>query len=244
MRTPVSVTVSPKVAISPKVGRMPISPNGGVGADAKRRNKDVDPPKWAAVCDKPWVLQRVAGRGPELIHIFGRSHLTLGRSSKANEQLQSHTCSGMHAIIAFRRGNDGDGEEGEGESDRLCLRDLDSMHGTFVDGVKVTSDSWTVVGEGNVVTFGDKNAPEETDYARYKLCRERPEGEAGRNKGRRETEASGAVPEAKSGVGKSGVASFGPSPALQKILEGDLAQAGDAKAKHNGAKKQRSKRKG
>ena len=104
-----------------------------------------------------------------------------------------------------------------------------------------------IVGEGNVVTFGDKNAPEETDYARYKLCRERPEGEAGRNKGRRETEASGAVPEAKSGVGKRVrmmVASFGPSPALQKILEGDLAQAGDAKAKHNGAKKQRSKRKG
>ncbi len=109
--------------------------------------------------------------------------MTVGRSSKASEQLKSTTCSGLHAIIVLRRGDggthmrDGDGggsssssSSSSGSSDCVCLRDLHSMHGTYVDGVKATSDTWTLLKEGSTVTFGDKNAPED-DCAKYKLCR-------------------------------------------------------------------------
>jgi hypothetical protein len=104
----------------------------------------------------------------------GRSHVTVGRSSKASKQLKSTTCSGLHAIIVLRRG-DGGGNSGSssvssGSSDCVCLRDLHSMHGTYVDGVKATSDTWTLLKQGSTVTFGDKNAPED-DCAKYKLCR-------------------------------------------------------------------------
>ena len=104
--------------------------------------------------------------------------MTVGRSSKASEQLKSTTCSGLHAIIVLRRGDGGGGSaaaassssSSSGSSDCVCLRDLHSMHGTYVDGVKATSDTWTLLKEGSTVTFGDKNAPED-DCAKYKLCR-------------------------------------------------------------------------
>jgi hypothetical protein len=45
------------------------------------------------------------------------------------------------------------------------------MHGTYVDGIRVTSDTWTVISEGSTVTFGDKNAVE-GECAKYTLCKE------------------------------------------------------------------------
>jgi hypothetical protein len=109
--------------------------------------------------------------------------VTVGRSSKASEQLKCTTCSGLHAIIVLRRGDAAADDVGGGSaaavgssnsdsdsSDCVCLRDLHSMHRTYVDGVKATSDTWTLLKEGSTVTFGDMNAPED-DCAKYKLCR-------------------------------------------------------------------------
>jgi hypothetical protein len=142
----------------------------------KPASKDKPPitiPDWATPGDKTWLLRKVAGNGPACIRFDGRSHMVVGRSSKAGEQLQSSTCSGLHAIIAFRRGSDQSADTGGGEedSDRICLKDLQSMHGTYVDGVRVTSDTWTIISEGSTVTFGDKNAAE-GECAKYTLCKE------------------------------------------------------------------------
>ena len=172
-------------------------------------------PEWATPGDESWYLQRVAGGGPDRIYFNRRSHVTVGRSSKASEQLQSVTCSGLHAIIAFRRGQQHESEHGvdardrgelEGKSrggggdqdvrnGRVCLRDLSSMHGTWVhqgsnDGMeshkgntdasaataataatRATSDTWTVIALGSIVTFGDRKAGAD-DAAKYRLCRE------------------------------------------------------------------------
>ena len=53
----------------------------------------------------------------------------------------------------------------------ICLKDLQSMHGTYVDSVRVTSDTWTVISEGSTLMFGAKNAAE-GECAKYTLCQE------------------------------------------------------------------------
>ena len=136
------------------------------------KDKLITIPDWASSGDRTWLLRKVAGGGPGLIRFDGRSHVVVGRSSKASEQLQSSSCSGLHAIIAFRRGNDRSAEDSgnEGDDDRVCVKDLQSTHGTYVDGVRIPSDAWRVIPEGSTVTFGRKHA--EGECAKYTLCKD------------------------------------------------------------------------
>ena len=187
------------------------------GAMPKRPTKEVIVPDWATPGCRTWFLQKEAGAGTDIIRLEGRAFVTLGRSSKASERLVANTCSGLHAMFAFRRG-DGrlkEGSSGAGEKDsKPCLKDLESMHGTHVDGVKAASDAWTDLVEGSVIAFGDQNAalPQfsiSDATVTYKLCRDK------RNKA--------------AGNALKVDMHFDPSPPLQRLL--DSKQGGQKKAK-------------
>ena len=187
------------------------------GAMPKRPTKEVIVPDWATPGCRTWFLQKEAGAGTDIIRLEGRAFVTLGRSSKASERLVANTCSGLHAMFAFRCG-DGrlkEGSSGAGEKDsKPCLKDLESMHGTHVDGVKAASDAWTDLVEGSVIAFGDQNAalPQfsiSDATVTYKLCRDK------RNKA--------------AGNALKVDMHFDPSPPLQRLL--DSKQGGQKRAK-------------
>jgi len=228
-------------------------------AKVAKVNKDLDPPEWATAGDETWVFKRLAGQGPDRIGFHGRSYLTVGRSSKASEQLQSATCSGLHAMIAFRGGDEA-AEQGtkskvaQGRSPagarapgsrrlvdkgRVCLRDLASLHGTWVQAeestdksgsgsssrpTRATSDTWTVIALGSTVTFGDKTSVDHN--ARYQLCRHAPQ---------EETEEE----EEEEEKGKSYEMPFAPSPALRRIVGARGGGKRGAAGKKTGGKARR-----
>jgi hypothetical protein len=133
----------------------------------------IDIPTWATAGDETWVLRRKTGPGQNYMRFNGRSHIDVGRSSEADEQLAATSCSRIHAVLVFSRlgdqlTNTGDGEGGGGV---IRVSDLQSKHGTYVRVTRVTNGERTDILEGDAVTFGAENTDVDAGVT-YKLFRE------------------------------------------------------------------------
>lgn len=102
------------------------------------------PPQWASQpCRMASVEIRAAG-GTESIPIDGKAHYTFGRDATGCDvELPHPSCSRVHAAVVHH------------EDGRLFLIDLQSAHGTRIDGQPVPPHKPTQLRNGSSVTFGD-----------------------------------------------------------------------------------------
>eukprot|EP00873_Tetraselmis_striata_P040608 jgi/Tetstr1/460872/TSEL_006030.t1 len=115
---------------APKVGAMP----------------GFRPPEWAA---QPCRMATVEVRSEssssiERHEIDGKAHYTFGRDATSCDiELRHSSCSRMHAAVVHH------------EDGRLFLIDLQSAHGTRIDGHAVQANKPMQLRNGATVTFGD-----------------------------------------------------------------------------------------
>lgn len=123
-----------------------------VAADP-RPHSGFQPPKWAAPPPAGLVLQ--GRKGGEVVQNLALSKLAvlIGRLDTADLQLEHASTSRQHAVICFRP----DGT--------AVVMDLNSAHGTFLDGKRMPKHTPLMLEEGQEVRFGASTRA-------FFLCRE------------------------------------------------------------------------
>lgn len=86
-------------------------------------------------------LEPLAGPPIESFTIAGDKPYSLGRQGVCDVQLPDRTVSRRHAVISFK-------------DDVWFLTDLESRHGTYINGVRLEVNTPTRIGEGNLLRLG------------------------------------------------------------------------------------------
>jgi len=107
-------------------------------------------PSWAApVTDCDARLEPVCeamDHHPRL-DLTKRSSFIIGRSPTANLQLLYSTCSRIHALLVHHANG------------AFLIKDLESGHGTYVNGVQIPTNAWHRLKKGALIRFGGIGAP-------------------------------------------------------------------------------------
>ncbi len=86
-------------------------------------------------------LEPLAGPPIESFTIAGDKPCSLGRQGICDVQLPDRTVSRRHAVVSFK-------------DDVWFMTDLESRHGTYINGVRLEVNTPTRIGEGNLIRLG------------------------------------------------------------------------------------------
>ena len=89
------------------------------------------------------------------LDLTDRPAYVIGRSPCSDMQLFHSTCSRLHAILVHHKNGS------------CLIKDLQSGHGTFVNGLQVPPNVWSRIKKGSLVRFGGIGGP---SFVQVVLC--------------------------------------------------------------------------
>lgn len=106
--------------------------------------ESIDVPTWAvpASCDARLEPICNAIEHHPRLNLIQRASFLIGRSPTAQLQLLHKTCSRIHALLVHHTNGS------------FLLKDLESGHGTFVNGVAIPKNVWFKLKKGSLIRFG------------------------------------------------------------------------------------------